>query len=168
MLHVGPPQQLMTDEGRGELSDHMVAWIDDLIIKYRISPGEAQQRLRLVDRKHQVFRKAIELYLEDQKVESFDAIRQALTYIMPQFNSQMTVAGYNPTQSALNYQPQVPAFLFSEEITPQHLSHGTSFEESLHKWNSARTAIMEADTNRKIRRALLRRHASQNQSLAIG
>lgn len=88
----------------------MVAWTDDLNIDHRVSPGEAHQRLGLVERKHQVLRKAIELYLEDQKVEGFDGIRQALTYIMPQLNSQTTVAGYSPTQWVLAINLRYPGF----------------------------------------------------------
>ena len=59
-MHIGPPQQLMTDEGRGWLSDQMVAWTHDLNIDHRISPGEAHQRIGLVEQKHQVLFKAIE------------------------------------------------------------------------------------------------------------
>ena len=83
---------------------------------------------------------------------------------MPQLNSQMTVAGYSPTQWVLGYQPQVPGILLSKEITPQHLTRGTSFEVSLHKRNGHHGSRR----GRKIRRALLRRYAGQNQPLAVG
>lgn len=104
LMHCGPPQQLTRDED-GSLTI-MVAWTRDLNIDHCISPAKAHQRIGLVEWKHQVLRKSVELYLEDQKVDGSDGIRQAPTYIVPQSNSQMTAAGYSPLQWVLGYQPQ--------------------------------------------------------------
>ena len=41
---------------------------------------------------------AIEIYMGDMKVHGPSSIRQALTYVVPQLNDTVTVAGYSPSQ----------------------------------------------------------------------
>ena len=57
---------------------------------------------------------------------------------------------------------------YSDQITPVHLSGGASFEEALWRRSAAKTAILQADTVQRLRRALLRRYAGDNIRLAVG
>ena len=60
---LGPPATLVTDEGRGWLSDQMGEWTDAYSIFHEIAPGEAHTRLNLVERRHAVLRKNLEVYM---------------------------------------------------------------------------------------------------------
>ena len=165
IAHFGPPEELITDEGRGWLSNEFMNWSDEHSISHKVAPGEAHERLGQVERRHSVLRKAIEVYMHDLQLEGRDGIRQALTYILPQINAQPTVAGFSPTQWVLGYQPAQPGLLHSGSCA----LHGhEDFEKHLHQRNVAKTAILQAETDRKLRRALLRRYAGVNQRLLAG
>ena len=60
--HFGPPSELHTDEGRGWCSEEMYTFLMDLNIHHTISPGEAHTRLGVLERRHSVLRKALEIY----------------------------------------------------------------------------------------------------------
>ena len=79
--HFGCPQTLITDEGRGWASDDMLAWN----IQHMISPGEAHTRLGIVERRHSVLRKAVEIYMGDLDLHTVDGLRQALAYVLPSY-----------------------------------------------------------------------------------
>ena len=168
IAHFGPPAKLLTDEGRGWVSDQMAEWTDSLSINHEVAPGEAHTRMSLVERRHAVLRKAIEVYISDLDLHGPDGLRTALTYILPQLSAQPTVAGYSPSQWLLGYQPSIGNLLTSDQITPVHLAGGSSFEEALQRRNMAKTAILQADTDQKLRRALLRRYAGDNIKLSVG
>ena len=61
--HFGAPKTLVTDEGRSWLGASMEAWTTSWGIEHQVAPGEAHERLALVERRHAVLRKAIEIYL---------------------------------------------------------------------------------------------------------
>lgn len=106
--------------------------------------------------------------MADLNVHGPDGLRMALTYVLPQLNAQPTVAGYSPSQWVLGYQPSVGGLLISDQITPTHLSGSQSFEEALMRRNAAKSAIVQADTDQRLRRALLRRYAGENLRLSVG
>ena len=164
----GPPSELISDEGRAWVSDGMMEWTDSHSIKHTVAPGEAHTRLSLVERRHAVLRKSIEVMMTDLDVHGPEGIRMALTYILPQLNGQPTVAGFSPSQWVLGYQPALGNLLTSDQITPVHLAGGSTFEQALQRRNVAKTAIMQADSDQRLRRALLRRYAGDNIKLAIG
>ena len=168
IAHFGPPETLVTDEGRGWLSDPMALWTDEHSIRHDVAPREAHTRLSLVERRHAVLRKSVEVYMQDLQLHGADGIRSALTYIVPQQNAQPTVSGYSPSQWLLGYQPQVNGLLTSDQITPVHLAGGHSFEDALMRRNAAKSALQQADTDHRLRRALLRRYAGANIRLAAG
>lgn len=62
----GVPAELCTDEGRGWAADEMLGYFTDLNLKHTVSPGEAHQKLGLVERYHQVLRKAAEVFMTDR------------------------------------------------------------------------------------------------------
>ena len=107
IAHFGTPGSLLTDEGRGWLSTQMDEWTSAHNIKHVVSPGEAHERLALVERRHAVIRKSVEVYLDDMKVDGPAGIQEALCYIVPQLNSTPGVAGFSPAQWVLGYQPSL-------------------------------------------------------------
>ena len=78
---------------------------------HQVAPGEAHERLALVERRHAVLRKAIEVYLSDRKLNNKKGIREAITHIIPQQNGTPSVAGFSPSQWVLGYQPELSHLL---------------------------------------------------------
>ena len=158
----------MTDEGRGWLGDDFNRWTTDHCVLHEVAPGEAHNKLSLVERRHQVLRKAIEVYLDDLKLEGPDGIREALCYIMPQINATPAAGGFSPTQWLLGRQIALPGDLAQERLAPVHLDGPAGFETLLQRRTSAKRALLQADTDQKLRRALLRRYEGINLPLEVG
>ena len=57
----------------------MEEWTNFNSVEHEVAPGEAHNRLALVERRHAVLRKAIEIYMEDMKLDDQQGIRKALT-----------------------------------------------------------------------------------------
>ena len=125
--HFGVPRQLHTDEGRGWLGEQFQSWTSEKMIEHLVAPGEAHERLGLVERRHSVLRKAIEVYLHDLNLHGADGIKEAINYVVPQINNTTNVAGFSPSQWVLGYQPHVPGDLLSDGLGPQHLGSRTSW-----------------------------------------
>ena len=167
--HFGCPSVLVTDEGRGWASDEMMSWAASHNVQHMISPEEAHtSRLSLVERRHQVLRKSLEVYMDDLQLTSVNGLREALAYTLPQINSTPSVAGYSPSQWAIGYQPGFPGDLLAEGLNPGHLDGTMSFEKHLEKRAAAKYALVKADVDRRLRRALLRRYAGTNTLLEPG
>ena len=166
--HFGCPSILVTDEGRGWASDEMMTWAANMNVQHLISPGEAHTRLALVERRHAVLRKAAEIYMDDLGIQTIDGLRQALAYVLPQINSTPSVAGFSPTQWVLGFQPGFPGDLLAEGLNPSHLDGSLSFEQCLERRSTAKQALVKADTDHRLRRALLRRYAGSNVTLEPG
>ena len=145
----------------------MIDFLAELNILHTVAPGEAHTRLGAVERRHQVLRKAVEIYMNDRGLKDVDGLRQALAYVLPQVNSSPTVAGYSPTQWVLGYQPDFAGDLTSEGLNPSHLD-GSNFEQTLEKRSAAKVALIKADQDQRLRRALLRRYSGTNMLLQPG
>ena len=166
--HFGAPRQLHTDEGRGWLGEQFQNWSTDRMIEHLVAPGEAHERLGVVERRHSILRKAIEVYLYDLNLSGLDGIKESLVYVIPQINNTANVAGFSPSQWVLGYQPHVPGDLLSDSLGPQHLDGNSNFEDSLSRRNAAKAALLDVDLDMKLRRALLRKYEGDNSVLQIG
>ena len=162
----GIPQRLITDEGRGWLNDSFGEWTDAQSIQHLVAAGEAHEQLALVERRHAVLRKAVEVFLMDFGLEGGNAIRQALAYVVPQINNTPSTSGYSPAQWVLGQSPNFPGELLGTNLTPVHLD--VPFEDELSKRAVAKMAIVQAEMDQKLRRALLRKYAGTNTVLHPG
>ena len=168
LRHFGAPKQLHTDEGRGWLGEQFQNWTTERMIEHRVAPGEAHKSLGLVERRHSILRKAIEVYLHDLELSGSSGIKESLVYVVPQINNTANVAGFSPSQWVLGYQSHVPGDLLSDGLGPQHLDGNSSFEDSLARRNAAKAALLDVDLDMKIRRALLRKYEGDNSVLQTG
>ena len=121
-----------------------------------------------MERRHSVLRKAVELYLEEMKLSDEQGVRKALTYVLPQVNAAPSVAGYSPTQWLLGKQIRLPGELSQDSLNPAHLGGHPNFEELLKHRNAAKRALLDAETDSKLRRALLRKYQGSNIPLKNG
>ena len=166
--HFGVPQELHTDEGRGWLGAPFQSWTTEKMINHLVAPGEAHERLGLVERRHSVLRKAVEAYLHDLKLSGTAGIKESLRFVVPQINQTANVAGFSPAQWVLGYQPHVPGELLSDGLGPQHLDGNSSFEDNLSRRGAAKAALLDVDLDMKLRRALLRKYEGDNSVLQVG
>ena len=117
-------------------------------IELVISPGEAHERLAQLERRHQVLRRAVELYLEDNPPTGSgpESLIEALTLMVPQLNQSLSVGGFSPTQWVLGYQPTVPGSLLDSNVNYSHLDPSTAFHYKMECRVRAATAVVKADT----------------------
>lgn len=95
-----------------------------------------------------------------------NAVRQALSYVVPQLNNSPSTSGFSPAQWVLGQSPDFPGELLGSSLTPVHL--GGTFEDELSRRATAKMAIVQADVDQKLRRALLRKYAGNNIALNPG
>ena len=102
----------------------------------------------------------------DFGLEGANAIRQVLAYVVPQINNTPSPSGYSPAQWVLGRSPNFPGELLGTNLPAAHLD--TPFEEELSKHAGAKMAIVQAEMDQKLRRALLRKYAGTNTVLYPG
>ena len=168
LRNFGVPRELHTDEGRGWLGEPFQRWTTEKMVNHLVAPGEAHERLGLVERRHSILRKAIEVYLHDLSLSGVDGIKESIAYVVPQLNNTRNVAGFSPSQWVLGYQPHIPGELLSDGLGPQHLDGNASFEENLSKRSAAKAALLDVDLDVRLRRALLRKYEGDNSVLQVG
>ena len=168
LRHFGPPRVLVTDEGRPWLGGTFETWTSAVGIDHQVAPGEAHERLALVERRHAVLRRACEVYLSDRKLTDAHGVKEALTYVIPQQNATPSVAGFTPSQWVLGYQPELSHLLDSNLNAAQLAGNNITFEQNLERRTSARMALTSADADSKLRRALSRKYQGQSRIFRLG
>lgn len=119
----GPMRILQVDEHRSWASDHIKEWTGQNSIQLMISPGQAHERLAIIERRHQVIRRSLDLFLLESEDYTPEGVINALNYVIPQVNRMPNVQGYSPLQWTLGYNPHVPGLLMEEELNPTQLHH---------------------------------------------
>ena len=155
----GPMRLLQVDEHRSWASDHIKTWAGQNSIQMMISPGQAHERLAIIERRHQVIRRSLDLFLLESRDYTPDGIINALNYVIPQVNRMPNVQGYSPLQWTLGYNPHVPGLLMEEELNPTQLHPTEAFRMKLNYQQVATKAISQANDDDRLRRALLRRYS---------
>ena len=168
----GPMRVLQVDEHRAWSSDAMRAWCTENGIQLQISPGQSHTRLAILERRHQVTRRALNLFLDGNPnlAGSPDALITALNYVIPQINRTPNACGFSPIQWTLGYTPHIPGLLMEEQTmnNPATLDPSDAFMEKLKLKQEAVKATSEADMDRRLRRALLRKFMGQQTLLNTG
>ena len=166
--HFGMMNVLQVDEHRGWCSDQVLDWASENHVELQISPGKAHERLAILERRHQVVRRAIELFLFESKDYTNQGIITALNYVIPQINRQPNVHGYSPLQWTLGYTPTLPGSLTDEKLPPCSLMPTEAFKQKLEFQQQATLAISKASSDDRLRRALLRQYRGVMTILKLG
>ena len=166
--HFGPMKTLQVDEHRSWASDTMKDWSSEQSIQLMISPGQAHERLAIIERRHHVIRKALELFLMDSGDFTSEGIIQAINYIIPQVNRMPNVQGYSPLQWTLGHNPHIPGLLMEENLQMPQLHPTQAFKQKLTYQSMATQVIAKANNDDRLRRALLRQHAGSQANLHTG
>ena len=168
----GPMQVLQVDEHRAWSSDQMREWCSEQGIQLQISPGQSHTRLAVLERRHQVTRRAVTLFLQSNPsiAAEPEGLVTALNYVIPQINRTPNVCGFSPIQWTLGYTPHIPGLLMEEQTVnnPAQLDPSARFLEKLRLQQEAAKATAEADGDNRLRRALLRKYMGQPCILSPG
>ena len=154
--HFGPPTILQADDHRGWASEQLRTWASDHGTELEISPGQAHTRLSIVERRRQILRRGIELFLAHRREEQPDHDPN-----MPhRDNNTPNVQGYTGSEWAMGTQPRIPGVLMDHDhdLTPAQLTPSEAMETKLALQEQAAIAVIEADNDARLRRALLRQH----------
>ena len=85
-------------------------------------------------------------------------IASSLCYVVPQINNTPSAQGFSATQWAMGAQPRILGVLMGHDPTTAQLTPSEAMEQKLHHQKQAAIAVIEADNNARLRRALLRQH----------
>ena len=96
----GPMKQLFVDEHRAWCSDAIRLWCVENAVDLKISPGESHTRLAILERRHQVVRRALTSFLTDNPAiaATQEDIITALCHVIPQVNRMPNLSGFSPIQ----------------------------------------------------------------------
>ena len=97
----GPMQQLKVDEYAGWGSDAFATWADNHDIELKTSPDQVHTRTNVVERRHQLLRRAVQIYMDGTEISGIEAVHGALTWVEPSLNEHTFVNGFTPTQLAM-------------------------------------------------------------------
>ena len=169
----GPMKILQVDEHRAWSSDRIRNWCSENGIELVISPGQSHTRLGILERRHQVTKRAMMLFMKDNPPAGrtpADYVIHSLNYVIPQINRMPNVKGYSPIQWTIGYTPHIPGLLMEEQTgnNPAQLDPSQQFMEKLRLQQAALKATSEADLDRRLRRALLRKFTGQVRILNTG
>ena len=77
-------------------------------------------------------------------------------------------AGFSPAQWLMGKQPSFPGDLLNDNLNPIHINGNQEFADILKRRTVAKTALVEADADRKLRRALTRKYQGLNADYKLG
>ena len=74
-----------------------------------------------MERRHQILRKALSIFMTEKQLRSLDGLHRALNWTVPSLNQCTFVNGYTPMQLALGKQPNMPGLISDERTGPVQL-----------------------------------------------
>ena len=158
----GPPLALHVDSHQAWGSEEVRDFATEHDIQLVISPNKAHNRLASLERRHHVLRKSVEAYMTDKADDSMDCLQEALCFVVPRSTLP------SPTQWVLCYQPHLPGSLLDERVNQAHLDATEAFKLKIEARSRAASAVLQADADHRLRRALLRQHRGEPPQLHVG
>ena len=141
-------------------------------IKLLVAPGEAHERLGAVERSHAVLREALETYLEAEQItRTVENVKDALNYVPAHVNRLLHHKGFSPSQWVLGYDPARAGSISADVFNiPAHenILIDDEFAKIMNKRTAAAEAFLRADASERLRRALLRKFRSVQESVQVG
>lgn len=134
-----------------------------------VSPAEAHSWLAAVERKHQVTRRALELYMEDIDSVTTKGLEEACIHVPPRINQLSWTRGFSPYQWVIGKTPSQDLSLTSELYNPGYApDDATSFTRTQEKRMRAACAFLKADSDAKLRRAMNQKYMEMKQEIRLG
>ena len=168
--HFGVPKYLRIDEGKGFAATHLRDWCSEHGIMLEIAPAESHNWLGSIERKHQVVRKAVELYMLDKGKKTKKTLLEAAIYCPGQINSLSYTRGFTPAQWVLGQAPRDTLSLTSSIFNPGMTTGNEpdDFNEIQQKRLSAQMAFLKADSDARLRRAMHQNYKQNKYQVVVG
>lgn len=169
--HFGCPKKLRVDEARGWCGELLREWCTHKGIELEAITGEAHSGLGIVERRHQVLRRGIELYLDDLGLPlTKESVIEAAIYVPSQINNLAFNRGFTAAQWVLGKQPTLHNTLNSDFYNPTAvgLENQDKFVEAMVKRLRAQVSFLKADTDARLQRAMNRKYKSTLPPLKLG
>ena len=166
----GTPKYLRTDEAKGWASKALREWTAERNIALEIAPAESHNWLGAVERKRQVVRRALELYMEDSGKKNDSGLLQACVYVPSQINSMSMVQGFTPQQWVMGKNPNQVQSLTGEIFSPtvSAIDEAGEFAAVQQKRLAAQMAFLKADSDARLRRAMNQNYRQIKDDVVIG
>ena len=167
----GVPKMLRVDEAKAWSSEALRQWTSEHGISLEVAPAESHHWLGAVERKHQVVRRALELYMDSKGGRTFANLKEAAVYVPSQVNNMSFVRGFTPNQWLTGRTPMSATSLTADVFNPgtDPLDEPTSFASVERRRLAARQAFLQADSDAKLRRAMNRNYRESSDSTpAVG
>ena len=166
----GLPKYLRIDEAKGWTSKHVREWASSRGIALEVQPAEQHSWLGVVERKHQVVRRALELYQDDLGHHDLNALKEAAIYVPHAINQTSMVRGFTPQQWVLGKTMTYAHGLSGEVFNPgqEALDEAGAFAQVQRKRMAAQIAWIKADSDAKLRRAFNQKFQDVKEALAVG
>eukprot|EP00438_Fugacium_kawagutii_P005098 Skav221528 [mRNA] locus=scaffold1248:283612:287211:- [translate_table: standard] len=168
--HFSVPKYLRIDEGKGFAAQHLRDWCSDHNIILEIAPAEAHNWIGSIERKHQVIRRSLELYMEDRGARDRKTLLEAAIYCPGQINSLSYTRGFTPTQWVLGRSASdsfsLTSSIFNPGLSP--MNDPLDFNQVQSKRLAAQTAFLKADSDARLRRAMLQNYRKVKQQVVVG
>ena len=170
MRHFGVPQYLRVDSAKGWESRAVRDWCSDHGVILEVAPAESHNWLGVVERRHQVVRRALEIYMEDEGEANLTNLKEAAIYVPPRINQMSFVKGFTPTQWVLGRAPAQELSLTAELYNPgiDAMDEQTHFALIQDRRLRAGQAFLRADSDAKLRRAMNQKYYESKDRVLVG
>lgn len=147
-----------------------MTWAEEHDIEMKISPGQAHTRTTIVERRHQLLRKSLSIFMVENGLYNLDGLHTALSWTVPTLNQHTFVNGYTPMQLALGRQPTLPGLISDDRTGPLQLQQTEQerLRRRLDLKAKAQAACAQAEIDVKLRRAMLRQFTGNDEELQPG
>ena len=168
--HFGVPKVLRIDEAKGWSSTHVREWAAQRGITLEVQPAENHTWLGVVERKHQVVRRALELYMDQCGSHNLSALKEAALYVPHSINQLSFHRGFTPQQWVLGKSMTYVHGLSGEIFNPaqEAIDEQGAFAAVQARRAQAAKAFISADSDAKLRRAFNQKFSEMQEELVIG
>ena len=168
--HFGVPNYIRVDSAKGWESKAVRDWCSDHGVILEVAPAESHNWLCVVERRHQVVRRALELYMEDFGGATLANLKEAAIYVPPKINVMSFTLGFTPTQWVLGKTPVQELSLAAEFYNPciDAMDEQTHFAMVQEKRYRAARAYLKADPDGKPRRATNQKFYESKDRILVG
>ena len=168
--HFGVPRCIRVDSAKGWESKAVRDWCSDHGVILEVAPAESHNWLGVVERRHQVVRRALELYMADLGDATLSNLKEAAIYVPPKINMMSFTRGFTPTQWVLGKTPMQELSLSSELYNPgvDAMDEQTHFAMIQDKRYRAGKAYLKADSDAKLRRAMNQKFYESKDRVMVG
>ena len=114
----------------------------------------------------------METYLETEQItRTIENVKDALNYVPAQVNRLTHHKGFSPAQWVLGYDPALTSSISADIFNvpaQETILLDDEFAKTLNKRTAAAEAFLRADASDRLRRALLRKFRSTQESVEVG